>query len=41
MQFIIDGTDSQMTFFKDDQGRVTHFTIRRGARDEETAKKIK
>jgi ketosteroid isomerase-like protein len=40
-QFIINGTDSQMTFFKDEQGRVTHFTIRRGARGEETAKKIK
>jgi ketosteroid isomerase-like protein len=40
-QFIINGTDSQMTFFKDGEGRVTHFTIHRGARGDETAKKIK
>jgi hypothetical protein len=40
-QFFLQGTDSQTTFFKDEQGRVTHFTIRRGARGEETAKKIK
>lgn len=40
-QFIINGTDSQMTFFKDAEGRVTHFIIRRGAREPETAKKIK
>jgi ketosteroid isomerase-like protein len=40
-QFIIEGTDSQMTLFKDGEGRVTHFTIHRGARGDETAKKIK
>ena len=40
-QFFVAGPDSLMTFSRDERGRVTHFTIRRGQRAEETAKKIK
>lgn len=40
-QFVVAGTESRLTFFKDAEGRVTHFTIRRGERPEETAKRIK
>jgi len=40
-RFFVKGTESRLTFFKDEEGRVTHFTIRRGERPEETARKIK
>ena len=40
-QFVVAGTESRLTFVRDAEGRVTHFTIRRGERPEETAKKVK
>lgn len=40
-QFVVAGTESRVTFFTDAGGSVTHFTIRRGGRPEEAARKIK
>ena len=36
-QFVVAGTQSRLTFFKDAEGRVTHFTIRRGERPSRAA----
>jgi ketosteroid isomerase-like protein len=39
-QFFVKGGDAQITFYKDDRGRVTHLIIRRGNGQEERAKKV-
>jgi hypothetical protein len=39
-EFFIEIVDAQLTFVKDENGKVTHVTLRQGKRDPEKAKRV-